>query len=51
MTAQEIMALLQEHPDANICVCDVKWQTCGISNAWFDPKYNRIMFDIKEEML
>ena len=51
MIVEEIMALLQEHPDAILCVCDVEWQTCGISNVWFDQRYNRLMFDIKEEML
>ncbi len=50
MKAEELIKLLQEHKDANVVVCDVKWQTCGISGARYDDKYNRIMLDFMEEM-
>lgn len=51
MKAEEIIKLLQEHPDANVVVCDIKWQTCGISGAHYNDRYNRIEFDFQEEML
>lgn len=51
MKAEELIQLLQEHKDAYVVVCDVKRQTCGISGARFDDKYNRIMLDFMEEML
>lgn len=51
MKAEEIIKLLQEHPDANVVVCDIKWQTCGICGAHYDQQYNRIMLDFQEEML
>lgn len=51
MKAEELIKLLQEHKDAYVVVCDVKGQTCGISGARYDDKYNRIMLDFMEEML
>ena len=51
MKVEELIQLLQEHKDAYVVVCDVKGQTCGISGARYDDKYNRIMLDFMEEML
>lgn len=51
MKAEELIQLLQEHKDAYVVVCDVKLQTCGISGARYDEKYDRIMLDFMEEML